>query len=749
MIKLALNKIEANVDTMKSKLARKEDYDVLNWITPDDYGPLQSDHFRRRQAGTGEWLLNSMEFQKWLKTSQETLFCHGIPGAGKTILTSIVINHLTRRSCEDQSLGIAYVYCNYQRKDEQTVDRLLSSLLKQLSEKLPTIPGEVSGLYNQHKTDRTRPSLEEISRTIHSVAVKYSRVFILVDALDECRESENCRIRFLSEIFSLQARCGINVFATSRMNGEIEKLFTNGITLEIRARDHDIDIYLDERMRLQQLDILDGDTKNEIKRTVVDATGGMYGIQLTPKTIRIVLKPNISFLLAKLHIESLMTLPTRGHIKDALRNLAKGDEALDKTYSQTMERIDDHPKERRYLARQILGWAFYARRPLSILELRYALAVKTQSAKLDKDYIPSTKLIRSLCLGLVTIDKGSAMVRLVHYTTQEYFRRTQSRWFPSAELEIVQTCITILSFDRFKNGFCPNDAELNARIRYLLYHYSARNWGHHAREASIRAEQLILSLFTGATKVSSLSEDGSTHLTSAHLAAYLVQRNRVLEFLNSDSNISGSSQAMLVNEGYDQSPNYSQDVPRQMTSIHLAAYFGLSDIVGILLRNGHDPNTGDSYKRTPLSWAAENGHKEVVCLLLEMAGVDPDAKAESGRTPLSWAAWQGHAAVVTMLLEKHSVDPNSKDWRTRQTPLSLAALRGHGMVVWLLLGDERVEPDSRSESGQTPLSYAAENGHETVVLLLLANDRIDPDSRSIFGRSRRWARGRSPYLAHK
>jgi predicted PilT family ATPase len=278
MIKLALGKIEANVDTMRSKLDRKEDHGLLNWITPDDYGPLQSDYFRRRQAGTGEWLLNSMEFQIWLKTSQETLFCPGIPGAGKTILTSVVINYLTRRTSEDRSLGVAYVYCNFQQKDEQTADRLLLSLLKQLSKRLPTIPGEVSNLYNQHKTDQTRPSLEEISRTIYSVTVKYSRVSILVDALDECRESENCRRKFLSEIFSLQARCGINIFATSRMNGEIEKLFTNAISLEIRATDHDVKIYLDERMRLQQLNILDDDTKIEIKQTMVDATGGMYGV---------------------------------------------------------------------------------------------------------------------------------------------------------------------------------------------------------------------------------------------------------------------------------------------------------------------------------------------------------------------------------------------------------------------------------------------------------------------------------------
>ncbi|KAF4215380.1 hypothetical protein CNMCM5878_008086 [Aspergillus fumigatiaffinis] len=629
----SLGKIEANVDTMRSKLARKEDHDLLNWITPDDYSPLQSNYFQRRQAGTGEWLLNSMEFQIWLKTSQETLFCPGIPGAGKTILTSVVINYLTRRTSEDRSLGVAYVYCNFQQKDEQTADRLLLSLLKQLSKRLPTIPGE------------------------------YSRVFILVDALDECRESENCRRKFLSEIFSLQARCGINIFATSRMNGEIEKLFTNAISLEIRATDHDLEIYLDERMRLQQLDILDDDTKIEIKQTMVDATGGM-------------------FLLAKLHIKSLISLPTKGHIKDALRNLANGEEALDKIYNQTMERIEDQIKERRDLAKQILFWIFYARRPLSTEEIRHALAVKIRSAKLDKDYLPSTNLIRSLCLGLVTIDGESGMIRLVHYTTQEYFRRTQSRWFPDAELEIVTTCITYLSFDTFQNGYCSDDTEFETRLQSnVLYDYAARNWGHHAREASIRARQSNSSLLNGAAKVSGLSQDMPTQMASVDLEAYSVYTEMVLEFLNSESNVSGSSQAMLVGEGYLGFCS-SQDVPRQMTSMHLAAYFGLSDIVQTLIRNQHDPDTEDSSKRTPLSWAAANGHEAVVKVLPD-TGAAVNSVDGYGKVPLLWAAGNGHETVVKVLLDR-------------------------GAAV-----------DKVDTTGFTLQIWASENGHEGVVKTLL------------------------------
>jgi hypothetical protein len=81
---------------VKLRLDDKDRQNILNWLTEVDYGPQQSDCLGRRQPGTGRWLVETTQYQTWLDTDQGILFCPGIPGAGKTILTSIVIEELTR-----------------------------------------------------------------------------------------------------------------------------------------------------------------------------------------------------------------------------------------------------------------------------------------------------------------------------------------------------------------------------------------------------------------------------------------------------------------------------------------------------------------------------------------------------------------------------------------------------------------------------------------------------------------------------
>jgi hypothetical protein len=118
------------------------------------------------------------------------------------------------------------------------------------------------------------------------------------------------------------------------------------------------------------------------------------------------------------------------------------------------------------------------------------------------------------------------------YTTQEYFERTQRHWFPEAQKDIMEACVTYLSFDDFQAGFCPMDEVFEARLRLNpLYVYAAQNWGYHFRAASIKAGRLVLGL------------------------------------LESEAKLSASTQAMIASRLYSGNSGYSQGV-RQRPSIH-------------------------------------------------------------------------------------------------------------------------------------------------------------------------------------
>lgn len=247
---------------------------ILDWLTPVDYGPQQSDYLNRRQPGTGQWFLNSQEYQTLLSTSKQTLFCPGIPGAGKTILASIVIADLSDKFRQDTTIGIAYLYCNFRQGDNQTAGDLLVSLLKQLCH--PILPDGVEALYRRHERERTRPSFEEISSVLESVSGNLSRVFIIIDALDECQTSNGCRSKLLSKIFSLQAKTKTNVVVTSRPLPEIERDFKGSATLKIHAKDGDVRKYIEEHMsQLPSFINRRPELQEDVKTGIIQSVQGM------------------------------------------------------------------------------------------------------------------------------------------------------------------------------------------------------------------------------------------------------------------------------------------------------------------------------------------------------------------------------------------------------------------------------------------------------------------------------------------
>ncbi|KAK1913235.1 hypothetical protein P3342_005171 [Pyrenophora teres f. teres] len=123
---------------------------------------------RRRQKGTGQWFLAAPEFATWLGEPKDTLFCPGIPGAGKTIVAAIAIDHLVK-SVQSSLVGVAYVYCNYKAQEEQDAFSMLAAIVKQLVQVRSSTAEPVERLYKQHADRGTKPSLEEIFSALREV----------------------------------------------------------------------------------------------------------------------------------------------------------------------------------------------------------------------------------------------------------------------------------------------------------------------------------------------------------------------------------------------------------------------------------------------------------------------------------------------------------------------------------------------------------------------------------------------------
>jgi len=187
-------------------------------------------------------------------------------------------------------------------------------------------------------------------------------------------------------------------------------------------------------------------------------------------------------------MDSLVREDNRRGVRRALRNLP---EELSRTYDEAMKRIQGQECRRFKRAEQVLSWISHAVRQLTVKEVQYALAVEPDDTDMDEEALPDEDLLVSACAGLVTIEQESNIIRLVHYTVQQYFERTRMHLFPTAEMEITRTCLTYLSFDTFAAGHCPSDDEMKIRLRENpLLHYAAHYWGRHARRG-IERNQII------------------------------------------------------------------------------------------------------------------------------------------------------------------------------------------------------------------------------------------------------------------
>lgn len=267
--------IRSGINSVKIQEDRAEHHRISEWLSSSNYPAQQSDIMKRRHDGTGRWFLGSSEVDKWLSEPHTTLFCPGIPGAGKTMIAAIAVDHLLK-SVQSRSIGVAYIYCNYKTKAEQDTSHMLAAILKQLVQAQPRSLEPVRKLVNQHQSRGTTPSVDELFGMLKDATTCYSTIYIVVDALDECQDNNGTRRQFLSRLEHIQAISDIRLMFTSRFIPEVVDRFQNATKLEVQASEEDVKRYIAGQLyRLPRCIQNDIALQGTIQDAIVQAAGGM------------------------------------------------------------------------------------------------------------------------------------------------------------------------------------------------------------------------------------------------------------------------------------------------------------------------------------------------------------------------------------------------------------------------------------------------------------------------------------------
>ena len=155
--------------------------------------------------------------------------------------SSVVVNHL-QTIYNGKDVAVACIYCDYKARVEQTALNLVSSLLKQLIQNCPVLSDNISQLYDKHRSRQPAFTREELAIVLRTEITRYSKVFIIIDALDECTNDESARTIVLQELRSLPEN--VKVMVTSRNDPMIGREFVKAQSIEIVASDADIKLYV-------------------------------------------------------------------------------------------------------------------------------------------------------------------------------------------------------------------------------------------------------------------------------------------------------------------------------------------------------------------------------------------------------------------------------------------------------------------------------------------------------------------------
>ncbi|RDW67573.1 hypothetical protein BP6252_08969 [Coleophoma cylindrospora] len=706
--------------------------------------------------GTCEWLLVHEDYTAWSERddSNSLLRLIGRPGIGKTMISSFLAHELEQKAEMKPSMTLAYYFCDNKDEKRNTGLAILRGLLSQLLRQRPNLFKHIQPDYDQQQQSLVT-NIDALWRILKQMLedAKAGDVYLLIDALDECRKST--RKEFLAPLATLlgslrPTKGRLKILITSRPESDIQEYLSE---LEIQLQvdsgkvNKDLGKFIDVKVdELSNKKNYSSKLTEQVRSTLTTHAGG-------------------TFLWASLVLKGLEETKIKSQVPAKLRSLPAD---INEVYSRILDEVEPDCQD---TAKIVLRWIIGARRPLTVEELATAVALHyhdEEGTVPSNDDISEFEDVFESCGSLVNLDPTTNTLNLVHQSAKEFFignyllgNPLSEYWISEdkAQLFIFEACWKYLSAEEFEYGFniIQRDGDYLHEVNmsddysfYKLLQYTTEEWKEHAASAThaistdldweglnltsvttLRDSWLIIAATRGLeVEVRELLEKGNAQPNSREYMEYPFEKGTPLSNAAQGGYLE-VVRLLLAAPGIEVN---SKDKSCQ-TPLSYAAQNGYNEVVQLLLTTpGIDVNFPDFYGHTPLMFAAENGYEEVVQLLLAAPSIKINSKNFPGRTALSYAASWGHSEVARLLLAVPGIEVNSKD-NTGQAPLSIAASWGRSEVVQLLLAVPGIEVNSKDNTGLTPLSHAADNGHDEVVQLLLEVPGIEVNSKNAISRT--------------
>lgn len=257
---------------------------IERWLSPPDPSTNYNKALQQRQEGTGIWFLQSGEFEKWKTQRNSFLWLYGIPGCGKTILSSTIIEDL-KRTVPHQPL--LYFYFNFNDTSKQILDSMVRSLISQLYCRCEDTWKQLDSSFSSCEAGRCQPSCESLCKVLLQMIEQVKEVWIVLDALDECSTrkgpSTEGVLSWIRNLLNSEQR-NIHLLVTSRPEQDIKlglgDLAQNGDIMSIQSNLISGDIRGYIRARVREGDDMkrwrsSPDIQDEIETRLMQKANGM------------------------------------------------------------------------------------------------------------------------------------------------------------------------------------------------------------------------------------------------------------------------------------------------------------------------------------------------------------------------------------------------------------------------------------------------------------------------------------------